>query len=585
MASRRSSRASRRAPERQNRPLRGAKAIGRFSTGEIPQLKRGRGGHLIERPALTAESVNVIPGYDAIATAGDCWFDAKAAAHAIGFIEGACRFSRGTWSGAPFVLQPFQVAIIANLYGWMRPDGTRRYRDSRWWMPRKTGKSELGAVLGLYHLLADDEPTPEVIGFAADRAQAKIILGRAKTMARLEPEIMSRVGIYQHRIIAPESEGVYIALSSDAPAAHGLHVSAAIGDELHAMGNSRELWEAIATAMGARRQPLLLGITTAGTSRESLEWDEYDYCCKVRDGLIENPYLLPVIYEAPIECDWRDPESWYRANPNLGVTVSERVYAEACKRAQEQPSFETAFRTLFLNQHVTADVRWIPMHAWDRCRAVVDPRKLKGLPCYLGIDLGEVSDLSSLVALWRDGDEFHVKHWSYAPEESAELRQRRHKVPYLDWSRRGHLTLTPGNVTDYAFLEAEVLRLAREHDVVMVGYDPANASGVGQRLEAAGLSVKRVPQSYLQMSGPTRRWEAAIMSGKLHHDGDPVLTWAMSNAIVEFDAAKNPRPSKRRSREKIDPVIAAIVAMAVALDEPDPVPSPYIDRGIEFLPE
>ena len=531
----------------------------------------------------SAEAFNAVPGFDAVATRGDATWNPQGAKHAIQFIEGLCTFAKGTWTGQPFRLLPWQRAIVGNLYGWTRPDGTRRFRECGIWIPRKNGKTELLAPLGLYHLLADDEPTPEVVSFAADRKQAKLVFERARTMIRAEPELESRVEVYQNRIVAPSLGGVWAAMSSDAPTAHGLHVSFAIGDEIHAMGNRRELWEAIQTSMGARLQPLMISITTAGTLRESLEWDQYDYACKVRDGIIENPAFLPVVYEASEAIDWRTPDAWKAANPSLGVSLQERWIADECRRAQEQPSYETPFRTLHLNQHVTADVRWVRMSDWDACRDEVDDERLTGLPCYLGIDLGEVSDLTSLTAVWLDGDEYHVRSWSYAPEEGAERRQKRDRVPYLDWSRQGWLTLTPGDATDYEFLRAEIKRIVGKHRVVSVGYDPNNAGGLAQQLENDGLKLKRVPQSFLHMSGPTRRWEAAVVGGKLHHDGNPVLTWAMSNTVVELDYNTNPRPSKRRSVEKIDPVVAGIIALAVALEGTPLLRSPYEDRGIQWL--
>jgi len=532
---------------------------------------------------LTAESVNTIPGYDAIVTAGDATFQPAAALHVIQFVEQLCTHAKGVWAGQRFKLLPWQRSVVANLYGWIRPDGTRRYRECGIWVPRKNGKTELAAPLGLYHLLADDEPTPEVVSIAADRKQAKLVFDRAKTMIRAESELEARTEIFQNRIVAPTLGGVWGALSSDAPTAHGMHVSFLIADEIHAMGNRRELWEAVQTSMGARRQPLSVAITTAGTLRESLEFDQYDYACKVRDRIIDNPSFLPVIYEASEGMDWTSPQAWAAANPSLGITLQEQWLETECKRAKEQPSYETPFRTLHLNQHVTADTRWVRMSDWDACQSEIDWNRLRGLPCWLGIDLGEVSDLTSLTAVWMDGDEIWVRSWSYAPEEGAQRRARQDRVPYLDWARRGYLTLTPGDATDYEFLRAEVKRIVGEHRVQCIGYDPHNAGGISQQLVNDGLNLKRVPQSFMVMSGPTRRWEAAVVGRKLHHDGNPVLTWAMSNTVVELDSGTNPRPSKRRSVEKIDPVIAGIVALAVALDSTMVEASPYESRGLAWL--
>ena len=528
---------------------------------------------------------NTLPGYDAIATAGNCTFDEKAADHVIRFIESACKLTTSSWAGMPFKLLPWQRALIANAYGWMRPDGTRRYRRVHILVPRKCGKTELGAALALYHLLADDEPTPEVISIANDRAQAGRCLEAAKRMIRAEPMLEGRTEVYQHRIIVPTTAGVYKVMSSEAPSAHGLNTSACIADEVHAMENRRELWEAIETSVGARKQPMLITITTAGTLRESLEFEMYDYACKVRDRVIDNPYFLPVVYSANEADDWTSPDVWRKCAPSLGHTVHESYYSEKCKEAQEQPSMEAPFRTYYLCQHITASSRWLRMSDWDACKKDFDMASLAGLPCYLGIDLGETSDLTALTAVWTDREEIWVRSWAYAPDDGAQRRQRRDKVPYLDWSRQGHLVLTPGDATDYEFMRREILRLVGEHRVQCIGYDPYNASGLAQQLENDGLKIKRVPQSFYYMSEPTKRWEAAVTNHRLRHDGNPILTWAMSNAVVELDSNNNPRVSKRRSTEKVDPVVAGIVALAVALDAIPAVQqaSPYSERGILWL--
>ncbi len=551
----------------------------------LASAERKRGAAKGQEAPHPAARWNTIPGYDAIKTAGNCVFDEASALHVIRFIENVCKLTTSTWAGMPFKLLPWQQAIIANAYGWLRPDGTRRYRRVHILVPRKNGKTELGAALALYHLLADEEPTPEVISIAADRAQAGRCLEAAKRMIRAEPRLESRTELYQHRIIVPATAGVYKVMSSEAPSAHGLNTSACIADEVHAMENRRELWEAIETSVGARRQPMLISITTSGTLRESLEWEMYDYSCKVRDGIIDNPYFLPVIYRAADDDDWTSPEVWRKCSPSLGVTVHEGYYAERCREAQDQPSMETPFRTYYLCQHVSASNRWLRMSDWDKCRKDFDYAHLAGLPCYLGIDLGETTDLTALTALWLDKDEAWIRTWVYAPEEGAARRQKLDRVPYLDWARQGFITLTPGDATDYGFVRESIRRLVGEHRVQSIGYDPYNASGLAQQLEADGMSIKRVPQSYYYMAEPTKRWEALVTNHKLRHDGNPVLTWAMSNTVVELDANSNPRPSKRRSTERIDPVVAGIVAFAVALDAAPKVSTTnaYSDRGFIWL--
>jgi phage terminase large subunit-like protein len=503
--------------------------------------------------------------------------------HAIRFIESMCKHTMGEKTGQQFKLLDWQRCFVGNLYGWLRPDGTRRYRQAHLLVPRKSGKTELAAALALYHLLADDEPTPEVVGIARDREQAKLCFGRAKRMIEQEPRMKERVEFYQSRLVSPSTHALYKVLSSDAPGAHGLNVSACIADEIHAMENRRDLWEAVMTSMGSRRQPMMVSITTAGTLRESLEFDMFTYAQKVCERVIDNSSFLPGLFYADTDEAWDDPKTWAKANPSLGVTVKEEWYAAEAKRAQDQPSYETPFRTYYLCQHVTASERWLRMSDWDACGQTIDESGLEQLPCYLGLDLGQTSDLSCISAVWIDGESMYVKCWSYAPEEGAIARARRDGVPYLDWSKAGWLTLTPGDTTDYAYITKQVLEIAKRHKVRMIGYDPYNAQNIGNELDHAGLKVVRVPQSYLNLSTPTKMWERGVVGRTLRHDNNPVLSWAMSHTVVEQDFAGNSRPSKRRSVEKIDPVVASVVAISASLHDEKMAASPYEKRGLIWL--
>jgi phage terminase large subunit-like protein len=531
----------------------------------------------------SAEAFNKLPNYDAIKTCGKSVWNPKAAKHAIDFIEGMCKYTEGEWAGKPFKLLPWQRALVGNLYGWLRPDGTRRYRQAHILIPRKAGKTELAAALALYHLLADDEPTPEVVGIARDRQQAQLCLRRASRMAEAEPLLRDRTETYKHSLTCPQNYGAYKVLSADAPGAHGLNTSACIADEIHAMENRRDLWEAVMTSMGARKQPLMISITTAGVLRESLEHDLFQYAQRICEGTVDNPAFLPCLHYADAEAAWDDEATWRRANPSLGATTKIQYYRDEAKRAHDQPSYETPFRTYYLCQHVTSAERWIRMADWDNCREEIDLTRLRGLPCYLGIDLAQTTDLSSISAVWVDGDRMIVRNWNYAPEVGAANRTRRDSVPYVEWSNRGWLTLTPGDTTDYAYIIKQIEAIAKEHRVRLIAYDPYNAQNLANDLEGKGLNVVRVPQSFLNLATPTQMWERAVLGKKLSHDGNPVLSWAMSNCVVDRDANGNPRPSKKRSVERIDPVVASIIAIAASLHDEQQRSSVYNERGLIWL--
>jgi len=550
-------------------------------------VARRKTSHSVEQEQSddwSAQAFNTLPAYDAIGSARESVWNERAARHAITFVESVCRFTEGQWAGQPFRLLPWQRAIVGNLYGWLRPNGTRRYRQAHILIPRKAGKTELAAALALYHLLADDEPTPEVVGIARDRAQARLCLKRACSMAMQEPRLTRLTEQYQARLVAPMTHGVYKVLSADAPSAHGLNCSACIADEIHAMEDRRELWEAVLTSMGARRQPLMLSITTAGVLRNALEWELFEYAQKVQQGQVHNEAFLPCLFYADMNADWTEPAIWATANPSLGHTVTVDWYKSEAKRAQDQPSYEAAFRTYFLCQHITTSQRWIRMSDWDACQQPpVDDMTLKGLPCYMGIDLAQTTDLTSLCALWIDGDKLIVRSWNFAPEEGAVRRSQQDSVPYLDWSRRGWLTLTAGDTTDYSFLRRQIKEIAAKHSVRLIAFDPYNAQNIGNELEAEGLRVIRCPQSFLQLATPTRMLERAIMGKTLAHDGNPVLSWSMSNVVVDTDSAGNPRPSKKRSVERIDPVIAMTIAIAASVHDQKERDSIYEKRGLIWL--
>ncbi len=333
--------------------------------------------------AASSRQGDLIPGYDPRATAGDCRFDRRAAEHAVEFFHECLTFTTGQWRGQPFVLQPWQQAIIRNLFGWKRKDGTRRYREALVYVPRKNGKSEIAGGLGNLLIFADGEPGAQVYCAAADREQARLVFNAAKTMVAAEPEMAARAKVYTHAIVFEATGSVLKVVSAEAYSKHGINAHGIIIDELHAQPN-RELVDVLTTSTGARRQPLIIHITTADFDREgSICNEKHDYATKVRDGVIDDPAFLPVIYEAGPDEDWTDPAVWRRVNPNLDVSLSMEYLERECRRAQETPSYENTFKRLHLNIRTQQDVRWLSLEAWDACDgAAIDERELAGRPCF-----------------------------------------------------------------------------------------------------------------------------------------------------------------------------------------------------------
>jgi phage terminase large subunit-like protein len=528
------------------------------------------------------KTLRLIPGYDPFATAGPCWFDEEAAQLRIDFIQECCTFSQGEKAGRPFVLEPWEQAIVANLFGWKRPDGTRRYREGLLFIPRKNGKSELAAVIIVCVLYLDDEPGAQLYSAAGKRDQTKYVFDPVRKMIAAEPELLSRAEVYRASIVVGDKS--YRTIAAEAVTEHGGNTHLAVVDELHAQPN-RDLVDVLKTSMIGRRQPLLFHITTSDFERVSICNEKHRYACQVRDGIIDDSAFLPVIYEAQRDEDYTDRRVWYRVNPNLGVSIREDDFAAQCKLAQDVPSFLNTFLRLHLNVRTEQQERWLLMDKWDACPSVpLSADALCGRPCWCGLDLSTTTDLSCFAQVFRDEDIYHVLLTAWMPKENAERRQRRDRVPYLQWIREGWLRATEGEVIDYHAIRRDITELAKLYDVREIATDPWNATGLICELrEEDGLNIFEHRQGFASMSGPSKETEALVVSGRLNHGGNPVLRWAASNVSKEEDAAGNIKPSKRKSTERIDPVVALIMAVGRAVMNHKGRRSVYATRGLRFV--
>ena len=521
-----------------------------------------------------------LQGYDPLAVNDGGWFDARAADLACDFFRDCIKHVKGELAGKPFILEPWQRAIVGSIFGWKRPDGTRRYREVFIFVPRKNGKTTL--VAGLIHLVAftDNEPGAELYSAAADRDQARLVFAQAKGMIHHEPELSSRAQIYTNAIVYPDNVS-YKAVSAEAGTKHGYNTHLAIIDELHAQPN-RELVDVLQTSTGSRRQPLLIFITTSDYDREgSICNEKHDYAGKVRDGILEDNSLLPVIYEATSKDDWTDAKTWAKANPNLGVSVSWEYIEHECKRAQESPVYENTFKRLHLNIRTEQDVRWLQMAKWDQCGGDIDPLKLLGRPCFAGLDLASTTDISALVLLFpEDGNAVLPFFW--IPKDTAHERERRDRVPYLTWAREGLIEMTPGNSTDQEFIEHRIIELRAQYDMKQIAVDRWQAQYIMTNLQKHKIEVVPFGQGYQSMSGPTKELERLVLDGDLNHGGHPVMRWMASNVAVEMDPAGNYKPNKKKSSEKIDGIVALIEALGISMLN-EQTESVYSTRGILAL--
>ncbi len=522
-------------------------------------------------PAISSSAVDwpkvlgLIPGYDPWATAGECTFDAAAADHVVGFFSEMLVHVKGEWAGKPFVLAPWEQAIVGNLFGWKRPDGTRRYREALVYLPRKQGKTICASGLALYTLFCDGEVGSECYVAAADREQAKLLWDVAKRQVLANTVLSGSCTVYQNSIVIESMGSSFKAISADANTKHGYNSQCVIVDELHAQPD-RELVDVLVTSTGARRQPLVVYLTTADFERESVCNEKHAYATKVRDGIYDDPSFLPVIFEAKETDDWRDPEVWARVNPNLGVSLSREYLERECRRAQETPAYQNTFKRLHLNMKTQADVAWLDLARWDACAGEFHPDDLEGKPCWAGLDLASTQDLTALVLYFPEGH--HVVPFFWVPREGALRREQRDRVPYTAWAASGHLTLTEGNVCDYDAVRARIKELGEVFRIRGIAYDRWGAQNLVNQIKGDGHDVVAFGQGYASLSAPTKELEKLVVSGVLRHDGRPVLRCCANNVMVETDAAGNVKPSKRKSKEKIDGIVALVMAVGLASTEP-----------------
>lgn len=510
-----------------------------------------------------------IPGYDPWADSGGASFDEDAAQEAVDFFSECLTHIEGTIAGSPFNLERWQVAVVGNLFGWKNSDGSRRYREMLLYVPRKNGKTPLAAGIANYVLFCDGEPGAQCYCAAADREQATYLFRHMKGMIEAEPLLSEQCTIYKATrsvVLNDDEESAMKVLSADGDTKHGGNSHFVAVDELHAQPN-RNLVDTLQTSFASanRRQPLLLFITTADFDRESICNEKHEYACKVRDGLLPDPAFLPVIYEASVEDDWTDPAVWRKSNPNLGVSVSEKYFERECQRAQESPAYLNTFLRLHLNVKTQNDVAWVDMVKWDQCGSVpVDLESLAGRECFAGLDLSTTTDITAFVMVFPEEGGYIVVPRFWIPRDNVLLRERRDRVPYATWARQEMLTMTDGNVVDYDVIRREIGELGKRFNIRKIGADRWNASQIITQLMGDGFDVEGFGQGYASMSGPTKELEKLIKGVKLSHGGHPVLRWMASNLTVEIDAAENVKPSKSKSTERIDGMVALVMALGMA---------------------
>lgn len=519
-------------------------------------------------------------------------FDAQTANDYIGFIE-CMQHVKGDFANTPFIMEPWEVFIAGSLFGWKLSDGLRRFRTAYIEVGRKNGKSFLAAAIGHCCFILDGEEGAEVYTSATKFAQAKIVHDTAKQMVQKSKSLNGLITILRDTLIMESTCSKYAPLGADKGTDDGLNVHCAIVDEVHAH-KTRDAWDVLETATGARSQPLMLAITTAGDGG-----DTESICRELRDDYtvkILNRSINEDSWFGYIACldegdSWWDEKNWIKANPNLGVSVSVENLRILCDKAVAIPSAQNNFRRKHCNEWVGSDDAWLNTTQWEENRGGIwydkdgllpeVRERYRGKQCWVGGDLSSVQDLTALVfAFHNDLGGVDVLPFCWCPRDNAIGRQKDRKIPYMTWSERGQMFLTSGNSVDYSEIRA-LLRKARDEwgfDIAEVIFDPHNARYPATMIEQEDeFVVVEHRQGFISMNEPCKTAERLVLDKKIRHGGHEPLAWCMGNAVRSEDSAGNIKLDKKKSREKIDLAVAFVMAVGRACANDTPSTESYYD--------
>lgn len=528
------------------------------------------------------------------------YWDQDAADRAVGFIENFCRHDVDEMAGQRFILEPWQRWIVEELFGWKREDGRRRYRKCFMIVARKNGKSHLVAAIMALLLYADGVHKAKVYAAAADKDQARMIYEPLVGFVEQDERLARVSEVFRDSVTFKPMKSAAYVLSGKANTKHGLNAHGILIDELHAHEN-RELLDVLMTSRGARKNSLSVIITTAGVFDEnSICWKEYTYAKRVAADIEIDPYLLPIIFETSPEDDWRNEQIWHKANPALkgGNMVQIDFLQEECIKAVEDPSYENTFRQLYLNQWTQQAVKWLPMDRWKLCGRNEPPFPLEGRDCILGVDMSATTDLCAVAQVFPFGleevpeiaqriDEAQVQRrkeiespeiarWGcyvdvhcWTPNYRLTQREKQDNADYSRWAKSGYLTLVDEPAIDDAMVESHIRWLIGRYKVKRVCFDPWRAGRIAKAIEEefGEEMVEIVPQAH-RLSAANQELFAQVVSGRLIHPNNPVLTYCANNAAINVNQQGQIMIVKTKSRGRVDALTATTTAMYRAMIEP-----------------
>ncbi|MDE1484228.1 terminase large subunit [Xenorhabdus bovienii] len=485
-------------------------------------------------------------------------FDSEVVARFVAFSR-HCPHVKGYLRGKPIMLEPWQQFAFANLFGFkVKATGRRKYRSAYIQVPRKNAKSTVAAILANWFLVMENGQQ-DIYTAAVSRDQARIVFDDARQMCLLSKPLKKRVAIQQHKVTYAKSNSLLKPLAAKAATIEGTNPSLAIIDEYH-LHPDNAVYSALELGMGARPEGILFAITTAGSNVISACKQHYDYCCQILDGEEQNASLFALIYELDDENEIDDEALWIKANPNLNISVDSVSLHDTIQKACGIPSQWTEMLTKRFNIWCQGETPWMGEGAWQACKTDYDENDLKGLECYAGLDLSSTGDITSVCYTFPMDNELLLLTRHYLPEAQLQNPANKNRAVYRQWVQMGWIRTTAGDCIDYDRIRDDILKDSQQFDIKLVGFDTWNATHLRTQLQGAGLDVEPFPQTYMRFSPVAKSAEVFVNRKVIRHNGDPVLSWAMSNVVMETDANANIKPNKKKSANKIDPAIAFLMS-------------------------
>ena len=513
------------------------------------------------------------------------YFDPEAGLRVIDFFQ-FLRHSKGEWAGQVITLEPWQQFDIYMIFGWKKIENDmRRFNTAFEFTARKQGKSTKASGIGTYLFGWDNEPGAEVYSAATKKDQARIVHGEAMRMVAASPLLKKRVTVYKDNLNIPGTASKFEPLASEDDSLDGLNPHGIIIDELHAHKN-RQLFDVLDSATGSRRQALLYMITTAGFNKTGIGMEMYDYGRRVLEGFdveggTKDDSYYAAIFELDKDDDPFDESVWIKANPNLGVSCKIDDLRQKALKAKNNPAALNNFLCKNMNKWVSQEIRFIPMDRWDLVKDV--PVEPEGI-CYGGLDLARSIDLVAWVLVFpKEDGTFHVLARFWIPGKNIKEKSTKDRVDYEAWEQQRHIMLNDKDTVNYDWIFEQIDSDAQKYDIAEIAYDRYGSEAIISKLDDMGMTVVPFGQGFTSMNAPTGELLKLVLEEKIIHGSNPIMRWNADNLIVETNAAGQIKPSKKKSTQKIDGMVALIMALDRALRNSGGGTSKYETEGLTVI--